>query len=120
LWLVDFEFAAAGDPWCELGNLSSGAALEPGEVEQLVTAYAGRPVPHRVARTRLWDAVCSWTWVLWASLQDAAGELDHDYRSLAESLADRAREGLDPQLVRRHVRGRATPACGARPGSDPG
>ncbi len=99
LWLVDFEFAANNDPACELGNLASGAALAPLEVEELVTAYAGGPRPAQVARTRLWDAVCSWTWVLWASLQDATGDVDravdHDFRTMAGALADRARTGLD-------------------------
>jgi thiamine kinase-like enzyme len=120
LWLVDFEFAAEGDPWCDLGNLASGAALAPGEVDELVTAYAGAVLPSRVARTRLWDAVCSWTWVLWASLQDAAGELDHDYRSMGEALAERAREGLDRQVVRRLVEELAAPVGGTGSGPAPG
>jgi thiamine kinase-like enzyme len=113
LWLVDFEFAANNDPWCELGNLAGGAALAPSQVEQLVTAYAGGPHPDGVARTRLWDAVCSWTWVLWASLRDAAGDVDHDFRSTGEALSDRARAGLAEPVLRRLLERLATPACGA-------
>ncbi len=94
LWLVDLEFAADNEPWCELGTLASGAGLSPGQVEELVTAYDDRAGPEHLARTRLWDAVCSWTWVLWASLQDAAGEVDADFRALAEELLDRAGPGL--------------------------
>jgi thiamine kinase-like enzyme len=94
LWLVDFEYAANNDPWCELGTLASGAGLSPEQVEELVTAYDDRAGPERVARTRLWDGVCSWTWVLWASLQEALGEVAGDYRGLAEELLDRAQQEL--------------------------
>ena len=101
LWLVDFEFAANNDPWFELGNLASGAALDHEQVEELVAAYDGGAGPERVARTRLWSAVCSWTWVLWASLQDAFGEVDHDYRSMADGLHAQAQEELSrPDLDR--------------------
>jgi thiamine kinase-like enzyme len=105
LWLVDFEFAANGDPWCDLGNLAGGAALAAAEVAELVAAYAGEPRPHRVARTRLWDAVCSWTWVLWASLQDATSEIDHDYRAMALTFSDRAREHLQHPVATALVHG---------------
>ena len=94
LWLVDFEFAAQSEPWYELGNLASGAALAPEEVEELVTAYDGAARAGHLARTRLWSSVCSWTWVLWASLQDVAGEVEHDFRTMATELHERAREGL--------------------------
>ena len=94
LWLVDFEHAANNDPWCDLGNLASGAALAPDEVAALVAAYDDRAGAAALARTRLWDAVCSWTWVLWAALQEVAGEVEADYRTLADALQDRAGEGL--------------------------
>jgi Phosphotransferase enzyme family len=101
LWLIDFEFAADNEAWCELGWLASGAALSPEQVEELVAEYDGGAGPRDVARTRLWDAVGSWTFVLWASLQDAGGEVDADYRTLAAELLDRARSGLDrPTLDR--------------------
>lgn len=99
LWLVDFEFAGNNDPWCELGILASGAGLSPDQVEELVTAYDDRAGPERVARTRLWDAVCSWTWVLWASLQDTFGEVAGDYRTLAGELLDRSSSELSDRCL---------------------
>ena len=105
LWLVDFEFAANSEPWFELGNLAGGAALEPGQVDELVTAYDGGAGPRQLARTRLWSTVCSWSWVLWASVQEAVGEVEHDYRTWALEQHERAREelsstGLDELLLR--------------------
>jgi thiamine kinase-like enzyme len=98
LWLVDLEFAGNNDPWCELGTLASGAGLGPEQVEELVTAYDPRAGRRQLARTRLWDAVGSWTFVLWASLQDAVGEVEADHRALAEQLLERACRGLGPGL----------------------
>jgi thiamine kinase-like enzyme len=114
LWLVDFEFAGNNEPWCELGILASGAGLSPEQVEELVAAYDDRAGPGRVARTRLWDAVCSWAWVLWASLQDAVGEVDADFRVLAEELLDRAGAGLSGPGLDRLL---DAVYAGARPGA---
>ena len=105
LWLVDFEFAANSEPWFELGNLAGGAALEPGQVDELVTAYDVGAGPRHRARTRLWSTVCSWSWVLWASVQEAVGEVEHDFRTWAVEQHERAREelsspGLDELLLR--------------------
>ena len=109
LWLVDFEYAGNNDPWCELGTLASGADLSVDQVEELVTAYDDRAGPGCLARTLSWDAVCSWTWVLWASLQDAFGEVDADYRTLGEGLLDRARAGLDRATLERTLAGLSRP-----------
>ena len=94
LWLVDFEHAATNEPWCELGTLASGAGLSPDETAALVSAYDDRVGPGALARTRLWDAVCSWTWVLWAALQEVGSDVEADYRALADALLERAQEGL--------------------------
>ena len=113
LWLVDFEFAAQNEPWYELGNLASGAALAPEEVEELVAAYDGAAGAGPLARTRLWSSVCSWTWVLWASLQEVVGEVEHDYRSLATELHERAREELSSPDLDLLLAQAADPALGS-------
>ena len=85
--------------------MGSGATLTSEQVEELVSAYEGgagaRHVARHVARTRLWSTVCSWTWVLWASLQEAVGVVDHDHRPWAVEMHERARSELvSPELER--------------------
>lgn len=112
LWLVDFEFAANSEPWFELGNLAGGAALEPGQVDELVTAYDGGAGPRHLARTLLWSTVCSWSWVLWASVQEAVGEVEHDYRTWALEQHERSRDELSSSSLDGLLLRAAEPAPG--------
>jgi thiamine kinase-like enzyme len=79
MWFIDYEYAGNGDPCFELGNLCSEAHLGTHRLEELVTAYYGRPSPSKVARARLHALMSNYGWTLWASIQAATSDLDFDF-----------------------------------------
>lgn len=99
--LIDFEYSGNNDPCFELGNLWSESDLSPGQLEELVRAYYGRPLRHRVARARLWGLVAKYGWTLWASIQDGVSEIDFDFWTWGMEKYDRAVAEFDsPELER--------------------
>jgi len=98
LWLIDYEYSGNNDPFFEIGNLWSEAAGTPEDLERLVAAYVGRPSTALTARARLWGLMSKYGWMLWASIQDGASDLDFDFWSWGMEKYDRAAaefEGLD-------------------------
>ncbi|MGN9839337.1 phosphotransferase [Nonomuraea sp. H19] len=82
LWLIDYEYAGNNDPCFELGNIWSESDLPLGHLEELVTAYYGRRLRHKIARARLLGLMSKYGWTLWASIQDGANEsIDFDFWS---------------------------------------
>jgi thiamine kinase-like enzyme len=101
LWLIDYEYSGNNDACFELGNLASEAALSPEQLEELVAAYDGRLLHHRVARARLWGIVAQYGWMLWASIQDAVSTLDVDFWSWGLAKYERAVAELDDPAFER-------------------
>ena len=79
LRLIDYEYSGNNDPCFELGNIWSESNLTLAQLEQLVGAYYGRPVRHKVARARLWGLMSKYGWTLWASIQEATSDLDFEF-----------------------------------------
>ncbi|MBF8189196.1 phosphotransferase [Nonomuraea sp. K274] len=102
LWLIDYEYAGNNDPCFELGNIWSESDLPLGHLEELVTAYYGRRLRHKIARARLLGLMSKYGWTLWASIQDGANEsIDFDFWSWGMEKYDRAMtEFTDPGLAR--------------------
>ncbi|MEV4371389.1 phosphotransferase [Nonomuraea sp. NPDC049637] len=102
LHLIDYEYAGNNDPCFELGNLWSEADLPPGHLEELVTAYYGRRLRHRIARARLLGLMSKYGWTLWASIQDGANDtIDFDFWSWGMERYERAAaEFTRPGLAR--------------------
>ncbi|MFD2353321.1 phosphotransferase [Nonomuraea ferruginea] len=104
LWLIDYEYAGNNDPCFELGNLWSESDLSPGQLEELVTAYYGRRLRHKIARARLLGLMAKYGWTLWASIQDGADQpIDFDFWSWGGDGEVRAGGG------RVHRRGASVP-----------
>jgi thiamine kinase-like enzyme len=101
LWLIDYEYAGNNDPCFELGNAWSEAALEPGQLDVLLTAYDGRALRHRIARARLLGLMSKYGWTLWASIQDAVSTIDFDFWAWGMEKYERAVAEFDgPDLPR--------------------
>ena len=90
LWLIDYEYSGNNDPFFEIGNLWSEAAGTPEDLERLVAAYVGHPSTALTARARLWGLMSKYGWMLWASIQDGASDLDFDFWSWGLEKYDRA------------------------------
>ena len=88
--LIDYEYAGNNDACFELGNIWSECHLTLEQLEELVTCYYGHPLADKVARARLFGLMSQYGWTLWASIQDAASDLDFDFWTWGLEKYDRA------------------------------
>ena len=100
-YLIDYEYSGNNDPCFELGNLWSESDLSAAQLEELVSAYYGRPLRHKVARARLWGLMSKYGWTLWASIQGGLSKLDFDFWTWGMEKYERAlREFDSPEFER--------------------
>ena len=88
--LIDYEYSGNNEPSFELGNVWSESNLSLTQLEELIAAYYGRALRHKVARARLWGLMSKYGWTLWASIQDAMADIDFDYWQWGMEKYDRA------------------------------
>jgi thiamine kinase-like enzyme len=101
IWLIDYEYSGNNDACFELGNIWTECRLELSQLEELVTAYYGRPRASRLARARLLGAIGQYGWTLWGAIQHAASPLDFDFWGWAmERYEIAARELTGAELGR--------------------
>jgi len=79
MWLIDYEYSGNNDPCFELGNTSCECQLSAEQREELVTAYYGRRLRHKIARARLQGTVGMYGWALWGCIQNGSSPLDFDF-----------------------------------------
>jgi thiamine kinase-like enzyme len=79
MWLIDYEYSGNNDPCFELGNTSCECQLSADQREELVTAYYGRRLRHKIARARLQGIVGMYGWALWGCIQNGSSPLDFDF-----------------------------------------
>ena len=88
-------------PCFELGNVWSESNLSLDQLEQLIAAYYGRPLRHKVARARLWGLMSKYGWTLWASIQDGVSDIDFDFWTLGHGeVRPRRRRVRQPDFER--------------------
>ena len=90
LWLIDYEYSGNNESAFELGNLWSEPALSLDQLEELMEAYDGQLLRHRVARARLWALASKYGWTLWGCIQDAVSTIDYDFWAWGMEKYDRA------------------------------
>ncbi|MEO7352164.1 MAG: phosphotransferase [Marmoricola sp.] len=90
LWLIDYEYSGNNESAFELGNLWSEPELTLDQLGELMEAYDGRPLRHRIARARLWALVSKYGWTLWASIQSSMSTLDYDFWAWGMEKYERA------------------------------
>ncbi|WP_029113915.1 choline kinase family protein [Mycobacterium sp. URHB0044] len=79
VWLIDYEYSGNNDPCFELGNTSCECQLDADQREELVTAYYGRRLRHKIARARLQGIAGMYGWALWGCIQSGSSPLDFDF-----------------------------------------
>ncbi len=84
IWLIDYEYSGNNEACFELGNIWSEANLSLDQLAELMTAYDGTLLRHRVARARLWGLMSKYGWTLWGSIQHSVSELDFDFWELGD------------------------------------
>lgn len=87
---IDYEYSGNNDACFELGNVWSESNLSLSQLDELVTAYYGRHLRHKVARARLWGLMSKYGWTLWASIQDGVSTIDFDFWAWGMEKYERA------------------------------
>ena len=101
VWLIDYEYSGNNDPCFELGNVWSECQLSTDQLEELVTAYYGASLRHKIARARLQGIVSKYGWALWGAIQSASSPLDFDFWGWAMERYDGAVAEFDgPDFTR--------------------
>ena len=88
--IIDYEYAGNNDACFELGNIWSECHLTLDELEELITAYYGKPLRNKVARAQLQGLMSRYGWTLWASIQNRSSPLDFDFWSWGMEKYDAA------------------------------
>lgn len=102
VWLIDWEYAAMGNRWFDLGNLVANNGFGEDAVHELLTAYLGRPPD--VAERACVELMCVMSDLregMWGVVQQAISTLDIDYRAYAEQHLDRMLERAATPAARR-------------------
>ncbi len=90
IWLIDWEYAAMGNRWFDLGNLVANNGLGDDAVDELLAAYLGRaPRTDERACVELMCLMSDLREAMWGVVQQAISTLEVDYRSYAERHLDR-------------------------------
>lgn len=88
--LIDWEYAAMGDPYFDLGNFAVNNGLGAAQEEAFLGAYLGEaPGGHRLARLRLMRFMSDFREAMWAVLQGSLSDLDFDFGAYARTHFDR-------------------------------
>ena len=95
IWLIDYELSGNNDACFELGNIAAEAQLSVGALEELVTAYYGRPRRSKTARAWLLGGLVGmYGWTLWGAIQNGASPIDYDFWSWAMERFEGAARGF--------------------------
>jgi thiamine kinase-like enzyme len=83
LYLIDWEYAAMGDPFFDLGNFAVNQALSDEACEQLLQYYFGEVKPAAQARLKLMRLASDLRESFWGFLQSGISSIDFDFRAYA-------------------------------------
>lgn len=92
LWLLDWEYAAMGDLFFDLGNFAVHHQLSDEAELTLVGAYFGSGLSgleHALARLKLMKMISDLRESMWAMVQVTISELDYDFMAYGKKHFDR-------------------------------
>jgi thiamine kinase-like enzyme len=98
MWLIDWEYAGANDPYFDLGDFCVEHPLSRDEERLVLTRYCGElkePLFHRML---LYKIVADLWWSIWAFIQERVSKIPFDYRAYGNNRLDRLRvNAADPE-----------------------
>lgn len=77
LWIVDWEYAAMGDPLFDLAVLSSTEGYSDNQMKRLLKAYRGEATEQEFATLYLLRLVADVRWILWSLIQEKLSTVDY-------------------------------------------
>ena len=99
LWIIDWEYAAMGDPAFDLGNFAVHHQLTDDEETVLLHAYFGHVTPSATARLKLMKIISDLREAMWAMVQVTVSQLVYDFVGYGRKHFDRYTVQLkDPRL----------------------
>lgn len=97
--IVDWEYAAMGDPYFDLGNFAVHQGLSETQEMVLLDAYLGQATAPDLARVKLMKILSDLREAMWAMVQVTISTLDYDFVAYGQKHFDRCIERLqDPRL----------------------
>jgi len=93
--IVDWEYAAMGDRFFDLGNFAVNNQLSELDEMSLLGAYFGRVTSAQQARLRLMRIMSDFREAMWGVLQSAISTLDVDFDGYAQRHFDRLFRATD-------------------------
>ena len=99
MWIIDWEYAAMGDLFFDLGNFAVHHQLTDEEETVLLQAYFGHVTPTAVARLKLMKIISDLREAMWAMVQVTVSHLDYDFVGYGRKHFDRYEAQLrDPRV----------------------
>jgi thiamine kinase-like enzyme len=89
LWIVDWEYAAMGDVFFDLGNFAAHHRLSDLLERTMLDAYFGHITAGMTARLKLMKIISDLREAMWAMVQVAFSALDYDFRAYGQMHFDR-------------------------------
>jgi len=83
IWILDWEYAAMGDIFFDLGNFAVNQALDDQQCATLLRLYFGEARPPDIAHLHLMRLGSDLRESFWGFLQSGVSELDFDYHEYA-------------------------------------
>ncbi|HEY6102149.1 MAG TPA: phosphotransferase [bacterium] len=101
IWVVDWEYAAMGDPFFDLGNFAVHQGLSDEQEQAFLTAYLGGPTDSDLARLKLMKILSDLREAMWAMVQVSVSALDYDFVGYGQKHFDRYLRQLQDARVPR-------------------
>ena len=89
IWILDWEYAAMGDLFFDLGNFAVNQSLDEEQCELLLRCYSGEVRPADLAHLHLMRLASDLRESFWGFLQLGISELDFDYAAYAHHHLER-------------------------------
>lgn len=100
-WIVDWELAAMGDPYFDLGNFSVNHLFGSEQDEIVTQEYFGKVSEYNLSRLRLFKILSDIREAMWAVVQMGISKLGVDYKAYGNKHFERYRKNLeDPRYAR--------------------
>lgn len=90
-WILDWEYAAQGNPFFDLAMIASNADLDEAEIGRLLTAYFGAVRETDVARLRLQQIQSSLREATWSVIAEPVLDTGWDFQEWARLYFDKVR-----------------------------
>ncbi len=89
IWVIDWEYAAMGDPFFDLGNFAVNQELDDAQTELLLNIYVGEVRPADLAHLNIMKLASDLREAFWGLLQSGIGTIDFDYSAYSQKHLDR-------------------------------